>query len=37
MMMGLEHLLYKERLRDLGLLGLEKRPLKEILSLFINI
>lgn len=29
MMTGLEHLSYKERLRDVGLLDLEKRRLRE--------
>jgi len=35
-MKGLEHLSYKERLRELGVFSLEKRRLTEILSSYIN-
>jgi len=37
MMKGLEHLSYGERLTELGLLILEKRRLRGILSVSINI
>jgi len=33
---GLEHLMCKDRLRELGLLSLEKRMLRETLSIYIN-
>jgi len=36
MMKRLEHLSYAERLRELGLFNLEKRRLREILSMCIN-
>ena len=33
---GLEHLSYKERVRELGLFSLQKRKLMRILSMLIN-
>jgi len=37
MMKGLEHLSFEERLRELGLLGCEKRRLGRISLMYINV
>lgn len=37
MIKGLEHLQYKEKPRELGLFNVEKRRLRKILPIYINV